>query len=363
MGDGSLSQDEIDALLAGTEELMDSSDGGSPGQSAGGGNQSALSDPERTKLLDLFRAAADASASGLGTIVSAQVGVGLMNVDALGIDQIKAELQGKLVQVPMDFKGDIAGENVFVIPQEGAALIASMTMGQEAEAELSDMALTALNQTFSQIFGTGASSFSAKLGKAVQFAEPNAQVIDSGAQLTLPSGAESVRFSYSFKIDGKDVAIYQIVSLRFAKELFNYLMGVGSDMSFSTVQQPIQGGFNGSIAPEQVAPGMAGGIGISQVQYPQLAGAGTSMEDPSNISMLMDVQMQLSVELGRTRKSISEILGFGEGSIIELDKLAGEPVDVLVNGKLIAKGEVVVIDENFGVRVTEIVSTSARLNL
>jgi flagellar motor switch protein FliN len=70
----------------------------------------------------------------------------------------------------------------------------------------------------------------------------------------------------------------------------------------------------------------------------------------------MDVQMQLSVELGRTHKSISEILGFGEGSIIELDKLAGEPVDVLVNGKLIAKGEVVVIDENFGVRVTEIVS-------
>jgi flagellar motor switch protein FliN/FliY len=82
---------------------------------------------------------------------------------------------------------------------------------------------------------------------------------------------------------------------------------------------------------------------------------------PHNISVLMDVQMQLSVELGRTRKKISEILSFGEGSIIELDKLAGEPVDVLVNGKLIAKGEVVVIDENFGVRVTEIVSPNSRL--
>jgi len=75
----------------------------------------------------------------------------------------------------------------------------------------------------------------------------------------------------------------------------------------------------------------------------------------------MDVYMQLSVELGRTRKKISEILSFGEGSILELDKLAGEPVDVLVNGKLIAKGEVVVIDENFGVRITEIVSPSNRI--
>jgi len=308
MGDGSLSQDEIDALLAGTEDLMDSSDGGSPmGQPAGGMSQSALSDSERSKLLDLFRAAADASASSLGTIVSAQVGVGLMNVDAVGVDQIKAELQGKLVQVSMNFKGDLAGENVFVVPQEGAALIASMTMGQEAETELSDMALTALSQTFSQIFGTGASSFSAKLGKVVQFSEPNAQIVDLGAQLNLPSGADNVRFSYSFKINGKEVAITQIIALRFAKELFNSLMGVGSDMSFSTAQQPAMGGFNGSIAPEQVAPGMAGGIGISQVQYPQLAGAGMSMEEPSNISMLMDVQMQLSVELGRTRKSISEI--------------------------------------------------------
>jgi flagellar motor switch protein FliN/FliY len=71
--------------------------------------------------------------------------------------------------------------------------------------------------------------------------------------------------------------------------------------------------------------------------------------------------MALTVELGRTKMYIKDILGLGEGSIIELDKLAGEPVDLLVNGKLIAKGEVVVIDENFGVRVTDIVSPTDRL--
>ncbi|ASJ21890.1 flagellar motor switch protein FliN [Brachyspira hampsonii] len=77
----------------------------------------------------------------------------------------------------------------------------------------------------------------------------------------------------------------------------------------------------------------------------------------NNIGLLMDVTINVTVELGRARLSIREILGLGEGSIIELQKLAGEPVDLLVNGKLIAKGEVVVIDECFGVRVTDIVDS------
>ena len=81
-----------------------------------------------------------------------------------------------------------------------------------------------------------------------------------------------------------------------------------------------------------------------------------------NISLILDVPMTLTVELGRTTQLVQDILGLGEGSIIELDKLAGEPVDLLVNGKLIAKGEVVVIDENFGVRVTDIVSPADRLS-
>jgi len=83
--------------------------------------------------------------------------------------------------------------------------------------------------------------------------------------------------------------------------------------------------------------------------------------EKENISLIMDVPLEVTVELGRTRKLIREILEFGTGSIIELDKLAGEPVDILVNGKPIAKGEVVVIDENFGVRITDIVQHSKRL--
>ena len=84
-------------------------------------------------------------------------------------------------------------------------------------------------------------------------------------------------------------------------------------------------------------------------------------QNSNNLDLLMDVQVVLTVELGRTKKYVKDILSLGEGSILELDKLAGEPVDLFINGKLIAKGEVVVIDENFGVRVTEIVSPAERI--
>ncbi len=83
--------------------------------------------------------------------------------------------------------------------------------------------------------------------------------------------------------------------------------------------------------------------------------------EKKNISLIMDVPLEVTVELGRTHKLIKDILEFGPGSIIELDKLAGEPVDILVNGKSIAKGEVVVIDESFGVRITDILHPSKRL--
>jgi len=94
---------------------------------------------------------------------------------------------------------------------------------------------------------------------------------------------------------------------------------------------------------------------VQPVEFPSFDNI-TPNVDSKNIGLLMDVQMELIVELGRTKKLIKDILGMGEGAIIELDKLAGEPVDILVNHKIIAKGEVVVIDENFGVRITEIIS-------
>jgi flagellar motor switch protein FliN/FliY len=113
-----------------------------------------------------------------------------------------------------------------------------------------------------------------------------------------------------------------------------------------------------------MATGMNMGMNVpnvQQLQYPNLQNNIIPAEQ-GNIGLIMDVFMEMTVELGRTKKSIKDILGMGEGTIIELDKLAGETVDILVNHKPIAKGEVVVIDENFGVRITEILSPMERVN-
>ena len=103
------------------------------------------------------------------------------------------------------------------------------------------------------------------------------------------------------------------------------------------------------------APPMGAPVNVQQAQFATFSNDINPMQPQENIDLIKDVPLEVTVELGRTRKSINDILDFSPGTIIELDKIAGEPIDVLVNGKNVAKGEVVVIDESFGVRVTEII--------
>ena len=104
---------------------------------------------------------------------------------------------------------------------------------------------------------------------------------------------------------------------------------------------------------------VASNVPVQPAQFTPLSSEPVAVND-ANIGLILDVPLQITVELGRTKKSIKDILELSNGSVVELDKLAGEPVDVNVNGKLLAKGEVVVIDENFGVRITDIVSPLER---
>ena len=126
------------------------------------------------------------------------------------------------------------------------------------------------------------------------------------------------------------------------------------------------GGMQMGMNPQMMNMGMPGGAAMNQqaamqninvqpAQFQSFSSDGSAIAGQENIGLIMDVPLNVTVELGRTSKSISEILDFAPGSIIELDRIAGEPIDVLVNGKLVAKGEVVVIEECFSVRITEII--------
>ncbi|MCK4631952.1 MAG: flagellar motor switch protein FliN [candidate division Zixibacteria bacterium] len=114
---------------------------------------------------------------------------------------------------------------------------------------------------------------------------------------------------------------------------------------------------DGGAAPEDIDFGAAN---VAEAEFQHLSEPADESE-PRNIDLLMDVNLPVSIELGRTKMSISDILALGPGSVVELSKLAGEPVDVMVNFKTVAKGEVVVIDENFGVRITQLMTPEERL--
>ena len=114
--------------------------------------------------------------------------------------------------------------------------------------------------------------------------------------------------------------------------------------------------------PMMQQPMMQQQMNVQQAQFAEFTQQSLKQTEARNLNMLLDIPLQVTVELGRTKRSVKDILELVSGSIIELDKLAGEPVDILVNSRLIAKGEVVVIDENFGVRITDILSKADRLN-
>jgi flagellar motor switch protein FliN/FliY len=261
-------------------------------------------------------------------------------------------------------------------------------MGQEG-VELNEAALSALQEAVSQVSGPVLTSLGDTL-KTTVMADPAEARLASKDDLSLPDG-EFVSVTYPITIEGESPAsLTEIFTLAQAREIAAKKSGGASpqaamqnpgmqpqmqqmpQMQMPQMQQMQMPGMMPQMQPQYGMPqyGMPQNPGmvmggsapnVQPVQFPSLNSGAPSMEH-GNISLLMDVYMEMTVELGRTKKSIKDILGMGEGTIIELDKLAGEPVDILVNHKLIAKGEGVVIDENFGVRVTEIVSPGERVS-
>jgi flagellar motor switch protein FliN/FliY len=239
-------------------------------------------------------------------------------------------------------------------------------MGHD-DVEMDDAALNALQEAFSQVSGPVITALGEASGATVMNAPPGSNQ-GSAAELDLPQD-EFVDVTYSVTVSGgTPFTIHELFELSIVQAVAGAPAQAAPQPAAQPQMSAAAGAMNmggGNMGGANTGGGPVGSYGatpnVQSVQFPNL-GAGTGGGEQGNIGLLMDVYMEMTVELGRTRKLIKEILGMGEGTIIELDKLAGEPVDILVNHKLIAKGEVVVIDENFGVRVTEIVSPMERMS-
>lgn len=360
MSDGAISQDEIDALLSGV-----SIDGLASAPKAA---PSAPATQMDTSVLQKFADELKASlADNLGKMTSANFSAGDASVEIIDRDVLLSKVPEMVVNIMAHFSTALTGEHIYILAPEFAQKLVSL-INKEENADIDDMALSVISEAVSTHTNDEIQALE-KTGKLSGIAcNPPVAKYDPKAMIHAPQG-EFVLFSYPLLLDGVSYTLWEAVSMDVAKQM-NRALG-GSAASASASPLDMGGGVLSAADMAQVS-GMASmnaGVGsmmgpsvpnVHSLQYPTLQGSVPSNEQ-GNIGLIMDVFMEMTVELGRTKKQIKDILGMGEGTIIELDKLAGEPVDILVNHKPIAKGEVVVIDENFGVRVTEILSSLERV--
>ncbi|MGE9214669.1 flagellar motor switch phosphatase FliY [Exiguobacterium aurantiacum] len=363
-----LSQDEIDALLRGT------SDSSKPEAKP----EEHLDSMESDALGEIGNISFGNSATALSTLLQQKVEITTPIVSEVKIDALRERYPTPHVALRVGYTEGLKGENVLVLTREDAAIISDLMLGGNGidvnPEGLDEIRLSAVQEAMNQMMGAAATSLSTVFSKKIDISPPLVEVFDATKTQTIIDRLElwetMVLIEFNLKVGTLiDSKIVQIAPIQFGKQLVNELMT-------ATSPQPV---VPAAAAPKQEAPKApaapapqqpvrqevksAPEVAVSQAEFMPLHAPATNDSIPANLGLLYDVPLSVTVELGRTKRSVREVLELSQGSIIELDKLAGEPVDIYVNQQRIARGEVVVIEENFGVRVTEIIQPHERIGI
>ncbi|MCK8826303.1 flagellar motor switch phosphatase FliY [Natroniella acetigena] len=383
MSDEMLSQDEISALLE--ENNINDVPGDQIDES-----KELLSPLEKDAIGEVANISMGSAATALYGLLDQKVEITAPEVSLSTINRLVEGYVRPCILVDVQYVEGLQGSNQLIVETEDAAIIADLMMGgdgTEPPSELSELHISAVGEAMNQMMGSAATSMSDFFeGNKINISPPNAELLELSSDhvdLEGISGDDDiVQVAFNMHIgDLIDSQIIQIMTMAFAKQLVEGLMGDNQEeepeveevqpqqsqqqqTQVNSQQQQPQTQMRSQ--PQQGQPQQPSAMSpqpdveVEGVEFEQLGGQLAS-DLNNDISLIYDVPLELTVRLGKTRMSIKEILDLGPGSVIELDRLAGEAVDLLVNGKLIAKGEVVVIDENFGFRVTDIVSAEERL--
>ena len=398
--DGVLSQEEINALLN--------------NDSASGSGDELLTDAEKDAIGEIANISMGTAATTLFSLVNRRVEISTPVVSFSNWDDIVNDYERPCVFIKIGYTQGLNGSNILVLKEKDVKVITDLMMGGDGtniSGEIGELHLSAISEAMNQMMGSSATSLSSMLNRTIDISPPVAEVVD--LKNTLDEGEidnflanEFVKISFRMEIgDLVDSEIMQLYPPDFVKDMCK---GVTENMELDSQnvkeetpaantaatatapQQPADNNMNNQNAMNQnmmnqnmsnpnmmnqnmmnqnmMNQNMMGqnnmgqSVNVQPAQFTPFGAMPNQAYQPENIDLIMDVPLEVTVELGRTKKSISEILDFGPGKIIELNKLAGEPVDVLVNGKFVAKGEVVVIEESFGVRITEIINAAKAIN-
>ncbi|MGM0437056.1 MAG: flagellar motor switch phosphatase FliY [Bacillota bacterium] len=416
--DNMLSQEEIDALM---NKKQDSDD--DKVNEISDDPFENLNEEEKDVIGEVNNIAMGSAATALYTILDRKVEITTPQVELIKFKDITKEYDRPCVLVKVEYVEGLEGVNLLIIQKKDAAIIADLMMGGDGtdpDQELSEMHTSAVGEAMNQMMGSASTALSSIIDGVVNISPPNARyldlndAVDEDEDLFDPD-EELVATSFNLKIgDLVDSTFKQLAPKDFTKKLVATLTGKDSrgltakedniqqeeisavaeeksqEAEKSTVsqqqaqpqqsqQQPQQSQQQqqqqkrqqpAAQQPQQGAAAASTGnrrvqreeeVAVQSAQFPDFD-EDSAQPLPQNMELIKDVPLQVTVRLGKAKMKIKDILELGEGSIVELDKLAGEPVDLLVNGKLVAKGEVVVIDENFGFRVKDIISPMERIN-
>ena len=346
MVDANMSQEEIDALLGNVDALVSGETPIQNTQTTGKGVE--LSPLERDKIADEMLQGLLKGIPGIRAVLNLNIDIDNPYAEIRKKSEILKDLKGKNVVFQVKINGSFNGEFYFVIPIRDAQKITSVLMGgmgEDSSDEPLDVAqITTIKDGLNVMMYSVVSHLSARIGETITPIGMN--VFNGNEFVDELTEDHYVRIQYNFEVSGLvDTKILFLLPYSLAKNILSQLEN--KDERKSVVREEVEE------EPE---------IPVKEVEFPSISTTTQGLASP-NVDLLLDVQMTVTVELGRTKKYVKDILEMGEGSIIELDKQAGEHVDVLVNGKLVARGEVVVIDENFGVRITEIISPKDKLGI
>lgn len=388
MNDDMLSQDEIDALLNGSNM------GDEPGESKPAASKPRmntgdfLTELERDALGEIGNISFGSAATALSTILKQKVEITAPSTMVIDKARIHEEFPQPHVAIKVTYTEGFKGDNLLIISTDDAGIIGDLMLGGDGTTpptELEDMHRSAVQEAMNQMMGAAATSMSTIFEKRVDISPPKIDMLDLPEDEGLdyiPDENILVKISFNLKVGNLiDSNFMQLLPYRFAKDLVENLLQHDSSsersvptqgsVSYPGKEQDGDTPFSHELTEEdkqQQPSQLLGTYGSQQqeaeIQSAQFSDFGTQppvLKELRNLDMLLDIPLKVTVELGRAKRTIKDILELSSGSVVELDKLAGEPVDIHVNNKLIAQGEVVVIDENFGVRVTDILSPKDRL--
>ena len=422
MSNNFLSQEEINALLSG--ESTDSEDS-NVSSSASENMEDAITETDKDLLGEIGNISMGSASTALYQLINQQVNITTPVVSVTTLKEIKEGFETPNIVLDIEYIAGIVGRNILIIKTYDGLVISNLMMGGDGKVtdvhELSELEISAVSEAMNQMIGSAATSMATMFGRKVDISPPTSKVVTDDLvpiSDSIPEDQPIVKVSFKMTIgDIVDSNIMQIFPIETAKNIVAIMTGEDSGDK-NDEQQPEKPKEEPIVNKEihtQPEPQMQQNVSEPQIQYeqpqmqmqqqqyasqqqmqgygqpqmqsymqqPQMYGGGqvkqyaqpvevhqaafepltpqNSVPPIKNIDLIMDVPLDISVVLGRTKKSIQDILNLGAGSLIELDKLAEEPVEILVNGKQIALGEVVVVDENFGVRITSIVSNVERL--